>query len=82
MENDWILFEDANGLRTELLDNGTRMLLGGMDGYDVTALHRRDEVHYTYRPQRTTMANDAHGLLGTTHAMPPSTLQIRLHDYV
>ena len=56
------------------------MLLGGMGGYDVTNLQRRAEVHDTYGPRRTTMANDAHGLLGSTHAMAPTALRIRLHD--
>ena len=39
MDTDWILIEDANGFRTELLDDGTRKLFGGMVGYNVTALH-------------------------------------------
>ena len=82
MDADWILVEDANGLRTELLDDRTRMLFGGMGGDHVTTLHRRTEVHDTYVPRRTTMAYDAHGLLGTTHAMAATALLIRLYDYV
>ena len=39
MDTDWILVEDAYGLRTELLDDGTRMLFGGVGGNDVTTLH-------------------------------------------
>ena len=54
----------------------------GVGGNDVTTQHRRAEVHDTDGPRRTTMVNDAHGLLGTTHAMAPTTLRIRLHDYV
>ena len=82
METDWILVEDVNGLRTELLEDGTRMILGGVGGYNVANLHRRTEVHDTYGPPRTTMANDAQGLLGTTHAIALTALRIRLHDYV
>ena len=82
MEPDSILAEDVNGLRTELLDDGTRMLLGGVGGYKVATLHRRTKVHDTDGLRRTTMANEAHGLLGTTHAMALTALQIRLHDYV
>ena len=82
MDADWILVEDANGLRTELLDDGTRMLLGGMGGYEVTALHRKTEVQDTYGPRRTTMAIDPNDLLGTTHAMALAAPRIRLHDYV
>ena len=37
MDADWILVEDAYGLRTELLDDGTRMLLGVVGGYDPTS---------------------------------------------
>ena len=48
MDADWILVEDANGFRTEIIDDGTKMLLGGMGGYEVTTLHRRAEVHDTY----------------------------------
>ena len=55
------------------------MLLGCVGGYDVTTLHRRAEVHDTNGPRRTTMANDARGFLGTTHAMALTTLRIRLH---
>ena len=58
------------------------MPLGGVGGYDVTTLHRTTEVHDTDGPRRTTMANAAHGRLGMTHAMAPTTLRIRLHDYV
>ena len=58
------------------------MIHGGVGGYDVTTLHRRAEVHDTNGPRRTTMANDAHGLHGTAHAMALTTLRIRLHDYV
>ena len=58
------------------------MLFGGMGGYEIATLHRRTEVHDTYGPRRTTMANDAHGLLGMTHAIAPTALRIRLHDYV
>ena len=36
MDTDWILVEDANRLGTELLDDGTLILFGGMGGYDVT----------------------------------------------
>ena len=74
------MVEDAYGLRTEL--HGTRMPFGDMGGYDATTLHRRAEVQNTYGPRRTTMANDAHGLLETTHAMALTALRIRLHDYV
>ena len=82
MDTDWIMVEDVNGLRTELLDDGTRILLCGAGGYNVATLHRRTEVHDTDGPRRTTISNDAHGLLGTTHAMALTTLRIRLHDYV
>ena len=58
------------------------MLPGGVGGYNVATLHRRTEVHDTYGPRRTTMANDAHGILGRSHAMAPVILRIRLHDYV
>ena len=56
------------------------MLLGGVGGYKVANLHRKTEVDDTYGPRRTTMANDAQGLLGTTHAMALTALRIRLHD--
>ena len=82
MDIDWILVEDFDGLRTELLDNGTRMHLGGVGGYNVATPHPRTEIHDTDGPRRTMMANDAYGLLGTTHEMAPTTLRIRVHDYV
>ena len=53
-----------------------------MGRYEVTTLHRRAAVHDTYRPRRTTMANDAHRLLGTTHAMAPTALRVRMHSLV
>ena len=82
MDAGWILVEGAYVLRTEIIDDGTRMLFGRMGGYDFTNLHLRTHVHDTYGPRRTTKANDAHGLFGTTHAMARTTLRIRLHDYV
>ena len=82
MDTDWILVEDVNRLRTELLDDGARMLLGGVGVYNVANLLRRTEVHGTYKPRRITMANDAHGLLWTTHATALTALRIRLQDYL
>ena len=76
MDTDWILVEDVNGLRTELLDDGTRMLLRGVGGYNVTTINRRTEFHNAYGPRRTTMANDSHGILGTTHAMALTALRV------
>ena len=82
MGTDRILVKGANGSRSELFDDGTRMLFVCMGGYDVTTLHRRTEVYDTYRLRHPTMANDTHGLHGKTHEMAFTALQIRLHAYI
>ena len=74
------MVKDASGLRTDLFEDGTRMLLGGTGDHDVTTLHRRTEVHDTYGSRCAIMANDAHILLGTTHAMALTVFRIQFHD--